>query len=76
MNNDNEQQSQCIYQDMTFATFHFFARIISSCANNLGRFDTLAIQTGSTRLGISSRCRSELCPELIFCHSPLRLQVW
>ena len=54
MNDNDEQETQGIDEDMPLAAFHLFASIVASYAGDLCGFDTLAIQTGSTGLCIAS----------------------
>jgi hypothetical protein len=55
---------------MTFATFHLFAGIISALACYLRRFNTLAIQNGSTRLSLTPFSQTQLGSESVIDYLP------
>ena len=50
-----EQQAQRIHQNMTFASFHLFARIIAHIAFGIrSGFDRLAVDNGRAGLGLAA----------------------
>src|SRR5215510_10437492 len=51
MNHDFQHMSECVYQDMSLPSLHFFARIIPTFSTYLSCFHTLTIHNRCTWMG-------------------------